>query len=87
MILVEYCRHGNLSVYLRGMRDVYVGSNSESGNESETKKHRDDSADDGAFVDEADQRSWIAEKERSSCASEADTIGSCDGTGATQFSR
>ena len=95
MIIVEYCRHGNLSVYLRGMRDFYVGSTlgAEKSSEGDTKKarrHSDNSSNDGVFMDDVDQRSWIEKRtSRSSYGSNADTIGSheCGETGTTRFSR
>ena len=94
MILVEYCRHGNLSVYLRGMRDYYVGSGlvteKDCKSDLKTRRKSDDSVDDGAFFDDVDQQSWVKTgTSRTSSGSDADTIGSneCDGTGNAAFSR
>ncbi|XP_076820482.1 vascular endothelial growth factor receptor 1-like [Clavelina lepadiformis] len=86
MIIVEYCRHGNLSNYLREMRDFYVGSKNEE-RQDDTKKQliSDDSAGEGAFItggEDTDRSSWMTDKRRSrsSCTSAADTITSqeCD---------
>ncbi|XP_078494319.1 vascular endothelial growth factor receptor 1 [Ciona intestinalis] len=67
MVIVEYCRHGNLSNYLRGLRHCYTGGRSDDTSKQEIKKQRlmsDDSADDGAFsgTDETDRSSWITDK-------------------------
>lgn len=84
MILVEYCCHGNLSMYLRRMRDRYVGSHSDAnlddGDMKKNRLHSDDSADDGAFLmegEDAEKLSWAENNRisRTSCDSEEDTIG------------
>lgn len=90
MIIVEYCRNGNLSTYLRSMRNCYVGGRADGSEKKElggeTKKCRllsEDSADDGAFSGlENDRSSWQTDKRvsRASCTSAADTVTSqeCD---------
>nr|CAB3246490.1 VEGFR vascular endothelial growth factor receptor 1 [Phallusia mammillata] len=98
MIIVEYCRHGNLSTYLRGMRDCYVGGRVDGAEKkvlsNDSKKCRllsEDSTDDGAFSGlENDRSSWLTDKRvsRASCTSAADTVASqeCEITGQTNLS-